>query len=672
MYSQQYHYPPQSEPQHYQSYGGYQAPPASYSYPQQYTPPPPPPNPHHMSASQFRAWFSTKLADLVVNQKTIIHNLAFIANDNVNRMSEVIAGCIETHIRNAPPQIKLPAWYLLDSIAKNIGLPYTRLFAGFVVRLFLDSYYAVDLQTRSKMEEMLVTWRTGGPGGVELFGPDVQAAVERGVWNTPSTSSSARPAGLSKAQVLTELEVILAQKTRAIELNPYDEQSMGHLDTLTQLRTLVQTSVVSPEELSAIATQLRNLARSTASAAPPLPPMVPPPPVVYPPPQAPVGPPAPAPRSYDDTVNVSSTMSTVPASSASAVSGTTDISSLFRNLVKAGIVAVPVATSNSSAPAPLPSLASLSGLLGITAPTMANESGSTSLDATADAEKAYERSILSFDIPLTTAGIQIEQPQIIPLLYDQLPLQCKQCAQRFPDDGANGKKRYEDHLDLHFRQNLRHATASSSSTGVGTMGRGHTRSWLVGKQDWIHDVGQESSSQQSSDSSEKGKGRAISPSAPSAAKTSPQERHAKLLASYIVIPPGDEAKPVRCPICKEAIRSEFLEDEEEWIWRNAISAKGKVYHATCHADAISANLARLRQDGAAPSRSATPEEPDVKPGKLLSTRSPLVGVKRRSSEVEDDNDSSGPVPAAIGEASVSSRHSGDSPRPSKRVAVASS
>lgn len=40
---------------------------------------------------------------------------------------------------------------------------------------------------------------------------------------------------------------------------------------------------------------------------------------------------------------------------------------------------------------------------------------------------------------------------------------------RFSDDPA-GKKRMEDHLDMHFRQNRK---ASQ------TVGRGHSRSWFV-------------------------------------------------------------------------------------------------------------------------------------------------------------------------------------------------
>ena len=57
--------------------------------------------------------------------------------------------------------MKLPAFYLLDAISKNVYEPYARQFAGVVAGLFKDTYDVVDQPTRSKMEEMLLTWRTG-------------------------------------------------------------------------------------------------------------------------------------------------------------------------------------------------------------------------------------------------------------------------------------------------------------------------------------------------------------------------------------------------------------------------------------------------------------------------------------------------------------------------------
>lgn len=63
-----------------------------------------------------------------------------------------------------------------------------------------------------------------------------------------------------------------------------------------------------------------------------------------------------------------------------------------------------------------------------------------------------------------------KQPQVVKFLYDQLAAQCKQCGIRFADTSV-GKKKMEDHLDMHFRQNRK---ANQN------IGRGHSRSWFTG------------------------------------------------------------------------------------------------------------------------------------------------------------------------------------------------
>lgn len=84
--------------------------------------------------------------------------------------------------------MKLPAFYVLDAISKNVYDPYGAKFSAFVVPLFLETYGQVDPSTRSKMEEMLVTWRTGAPSGKELFGVAAQVALERQIWGSDTSS----------------------------------------------------------------------------------------------------------------------------------------------------------------------------------------------------------------------------------------------------------------------------------------------------------------------------------------------------------------------------------------------------------------------------------------------------------------------------------------------------
>ena len=76
----------------------------------------------------------------------------------------------------------------------------------------------------------------------------------------------------------------------------------------------------------------------------------------------------------------------------------------------------------------------------------------------------------------------------------------------------------------------------------------------------------------------KGKGRADGRSVPSKAAAAEEaaKREAELKAMFVVVPAGDEAKPIKCPICKEPLKSEFLEDDEEWVWRNAIKKDERV------------------------------------------------------------------------------------------------
>lgn len=84
--------------------------------------------------------------------------------------------------------MKLPAFYVLDAISKNVFDPYASKFSAFVIPLFLETYNQVDPSTRSKMEEMLVTWRTGAPSGKELFGVAAQVSLERQIWGNDSSS----------------------------------------------------------------------------------------------------------------------------------------------------------------------------------------------------------------------------------------------------------------------------------------------------------------------------------------------------------------------------------------------------------------------------------------------------------------------------------------------------
>lgn len=124
--------------------------------------------------------YQSALDGLTMNSRFEITNLTQIARDLTN-YAFPIAETLEQHIKRVPPQRKLPAMYVLDSIVKNIGTPYTLFFGKNLYSTFMDSYASVNDSTRRKMEEMLKTWKEPVPGSIDknpVFPPDVVRPIE--------------------------------------------------------------------------------------------------------------------------------------------------------------------------------------------------------------------------------------------------------------------------------------------------------------------------------------------------------------------------------------------------------------------------------------------------------------------------------------------------------------
>ncbi|KAF8165246.1 hypothetical protein B0H34DRAFT_688435 [Crassisporium funariophilum] len=563
-------------------------PPVPTGYQQYYhqAPPPAPVAPTYpVDAISFRRDYASRLADLTFNSRPIIQHLSMLAQD-YSRFADIVAQCIEGHIRRVPPWMKLPAFYLLDAVSKNVYEPYAQRFSSFVVPLYIEMYSQVDESTRGKMEEMLLTWRTGSPAGKELFGLPQQIAIERSVWGDGGTTQSSitgfhsGSGQITKSQVISELQFTLGQKERALQSNPYDTASQNHIAVLHQLRKLVEAGV-SQDELRQILAQLRNLVKSTAPIPVPQPIIPAPTPSwqsqpPFPPQQLPQA--VPLLQSYSQSDNVPMEFNVKPEATtglSAPPNPPANIANLLSTLLKAGVLSASGTPVGAGATAK--EEAALAGVA----------------ESSEEASRSYRNAILSVDINLNSVDLAKTRPMIVEFLYNRLDLQCKQCGIRFPDT-ILGKKNLEGHLDMHFRQNRK---ANQN------MGRGHSRSWFIGIEDWIQDISGDG----------KGKGRADGSgplNAKAAAAAENAKREAELRAQYVIVPAGDEAQVVSCPICKETLKSEFLEDDEEWAWKNAVKKDDRIYHATCHAERAvltSTFAARLRNEKDRGSRSATPE-----------------------------------------------------------------
>lgn len=536
--------------------------------------------PPALDENSFRSLYTQRLGALTVNSRPIIQDLSMLAQ-NYPQMAHIVVESIERQVRMMSAPFKLPLFYLLDSIAKNAFHPYAAAFAPRIVRLFLDSYHAVDQPTQHKMREMMATWRSGSPDHRELFGSAVQSEIER-VWGTSRMPTS--------NQVLTELDVVLVQKERAAQQNPYDELLPRHITALHELKRMIPT--MNTSDLTATLTRLREMARASVSVVqqpPPGPTNVPNPYASFQAPQLPNYPPPPVANSFPP-IPPSGLPAPLPATGFNA-----------QNIISL-----------------LSSITSLQpGKLSVDTPVSVEISASMSLED-------YEKAILQRKIKVTSTDISRTKPQILPFLYIKDSPQCNECGIRFPA-GEDGKVKLRDHLDQHFRQN----TKSSENVG-----RGFSRSWFVGRKNWVSDIPEHSLN--------KGKRPLAKMSEKQKAEVAEATRK-ELEAKYIIVPPGEEGKELRCAICMEKISLEFMEEDGDgdWVWKNAVKVDNKIYHATCHHDWANSTFNKQRLLEGEMSRQGTPDtssrmdttplrlksdSPKTPPSQLLS----IAGTKRKA------------------------------------------
>ncbi|KKK17934.1 mRNA cleavage factor complex component Pcf11, partial [Aspergillus ochraceoroseus] len=110
--------------------------------------------------------YKNSLEDLTTNDRFQISNLTVIAKENTEH-AMAISRVLENHIRTTPPLQKLPALYVVDSIVKNVGTPYTLFLGRNMYQTFMNAYTLVDSQTRRKLDEMLKTWKEPVPGSLD-------------------------------------------------------------------------------------------------------------------------------------------------------------------------------------------------------------------------------------------------------------------------------------------------------------------------------------------------------------------------------------------------------------------------------------------------------------------------------------------------------------------------
>ncbi|CAJ0630371.1 4998_t:CDS:10 [Entrophospora sp. SA101] len=192
--------------------------------------------------------------------------------------------------------------------------------------------------------------------------------------------------------------------------------------------------------------------------------------------------------------------------------------------------------------------------------------------------------------PVTSAAIPVTTSTgVISILYDAFPSQCKQCGIRFAKDSKDGGGKIGKHLDWHFRQNL---------TILSKMPRGHKvetdSDFQNGNTPTFFEY-DTSNFKLNKRTNGIGDGSGTSRSKKAKIDHNNKNDIDNLISESTVIVPLDIQKTNKpCPICKEKFQMFWNDNEEEWMYRNAMEINGDICHVTCHSDAIKLNVLLVR------------------------------------------------------------------------------
>ncbi|KAL8983502.1 MAG: hypothetical protein Q9177_004960 [Variospora cf. flavescens] len=124
--------------------------------------------------------YRSSLQDLTANNKHEINFLTMIAKEYMPKAFE-LSRVLEQHINSVPPDRKLPALYVLDSIAKNVGGLYIHCLGLNLYHTFMNAYATVPPAIRRKLDEMVKTWKEPVPGSTDprpVFPPEKTRPIE--------------------------------------------------------------------------------------------------------------------------------------------------------------------------------------------------------------------------------------------------------------------------------------------------------------------------------------------------------------------------------------------------------------------------------------------------------------------------------------------------------------
>ncbi|QKX64318.1 uncharacterized protein TRUGW13939_11492 [Talaromyces rugulosus] len=578
--------------------------------------------------------YKNSLEDLTTNDRFQISNLTVIAKENTEH-AMAISRVLENHIRSTPPAHKLPALYVVDSVVKNVGTPYTLFLGRNLYQTFMNAYTLVDQQTRRKLDEMLRTWKEPVPGSLDprpVFPVEVTRSIENALikartaalqqqrqppdvlrgrgsatppgWKhtpTPPQNAGPRPApygvnGNPQAQAPGEpytgrqshtpqpsQEVDLGALHRDIEglimnarsdfaNNPLDFAIQQRLKALLDLQGILQRQQLPQEQLKLVRDQVSALAPAPKPASQPLA-NFPQTLPAYPPPAAPT-PPSQAVQQALSQPNLAALLN--PTTLASLIKTTANRQQATPPPAAANILSQ-VQPASTPQPSATPIASENPLIASLRARGLLPASG-TPPTATPTGLPFIIPGQVGFTPPAPTPQGSTDVSIHVHLSTASIKIPRPVLLNSLYDAKSNKcgtcGRRFSTSEEAKQKK-ARHLDwhFKTNQRMADAAKRGQNRSWYVDERDWIKSREYDDASDLAGD----GPGGSSAAAEEEAAKKQPQKQWLRA--------PNDVAlRNAPCPICQEKFESTWSEDVQDWIWQDALKVGNRVYHASCYAE----------------------------------------------------------------------------------------
>uniref|UniRef100_H2Z1L4 CID domain-containing protein n=1 Tax=Ciona savignyi TaxID=51511 RepID=H2Z1L4_CIOSA len=188
------------------------------------------------------AEYEASLAELTFNSKPHINMLTVLAEENVNHASE-IAMIIKKQLYVVPLKRKLPVLYLMDSIVKNFGGHYRKLFSQSLVDIFLNVFDKADGKIRGDLYKLRSTWDTTFPSVIlKELDKTIRTVDHHWPMRSRKHSRSKNPLGLGQSSS--------GDKYSGDEMNGEDTRKMSESDKPAEVEELVEEEEIEMDDES--------------------------------------------------------------------------------------------------------------------------------------------------------------------------------------------------------------------------------------------------------------------------------------------------------------------------------------------------------------------------------------------------------------------------------------